>query len=206
MTADWLEKQLNDPPSDMSAEICSSIRKMTSEGKAQMLGDEKQTGLFYLYLMGDNYSIISEKTGWAVEIVAVTALKYRWYEKKTACDLVNERDGAKYILKCTMSSMLAACAHEIQKQSKDLMSGKIEASECKFLPKNIKELQSFMMIVSQIFELNVKNENSVTVNIANVVPQQQSVTAKDDVKVIEAEKVPENRMDKFKLLRESENK
>ena len=62
------------------------------------------------------------------------------------------------------------------------------------------------MIVSQIYELNVKNENSVTVNIANVVPQQQSVTAKDDVKVIEAEKVPENRMDKFKLLRESENK
>ena len=209
MTADWLEKQLQTPPSDMSTEICESIKKSISESKAQMLGPEKEVGPFYLYLMGDSYESVAEKTGWSLEIIAVTALKFRWYEKKNACSLVSEKEGAKYVLKSAMSAMLAATAHVLTQQSKDVMSGKLDASECRYIPKNVKELQSFMNVVSQIYELNSKNENNqnVTVNIANVGSNQQpAIVAQEDVKVIEAEKVPEDRMSKFRLLRESESK
>jgi hypothetical protein len=205
----WLEDQLQNPPDDFTDKVFASIYRASQEGRIHSLDAEKEVGLFCLYLMGDSYENISEKTGWSLDTVAITALKYRWYEKRGACSVTNESEGAQQVLKGMLSNMLAATAHEISRQTKDIMSGKIDASECKIIPKGVRELQQFVQVVSQVYQLESKKDQQgtvVNVNVAQVSNGQQQVTANTEpIKVIEQAK-PEDRLAKFKILRESEEK
>lgn len=201
----WLEEKLENAPLDMDASVKAAIRKSIAEGRAQMLSAEKEAGPFYLYLIGDSYETVAEKTGWSVDVIAITALRFHWYEKKLSCGLSSDDDGAKQVLKSAMSAVLAATAHVLTEQAKNVMSGKIDASECKIIPKSVKELQMFVQTVSQIYEMNEKNEQNqvVNVNIANL-PQQQPAVKEEPMKTIDA--APQDRLSKFRLLRESEEK
>lgn len=202
MSNDWLSKALDIPSPDMSEEDVKLARKALDSGRGFMLSKEKETGPFYLYMMGCSYEDVSEKTGWSRDIIIFTALHEHWHAKKLALELSDDKESVRHVLKQTMSSLLVATAHSIMQQSKDVISGKMLASDSKLIPSNMKDLEKFVMIMDKIYELSAKFENNqpnINVNIANVQPNAQPSMVTD----IAHQALPGDRMGKFKLLKES---
>ena len=208
MSLNWLEEALQNPPPDFTEEIKNAIGKAKEQGKVVMLADEKAAGPFFLYFLGDSYATVSEKTGWSLDIIGVTAIRNHWYEKKRASSGLDDKDAARNVMKEAASSMLAAVAHTLIAQSRDVLSGKLDASDCKIIPKNMKDLALFMQMVSQIYDLAQKpemppNAPNFNVNILNN-PGSPTQVQSAPIPVALPESTEESRLERFKRLKEME--
>jgi hypothetical protein len=187
----------------MSEEEIRIAQRANEKGTAAKLSFEKETGPFYLYVMGDSYSSVAEKTGWSKEIIIVTALHNKWHSKRLALELADDKESVKHVLKSSMTALLAASAHAITQQSRDVLSGKVSAEDAKFIPKNMKDLEKFVQIMDKVYQLTEALEKpSIQVNIAN------TGTGTTNVQAVDAAPLalpPGDRMEKFKLLKAKED-
>jgi hypothetical protein len=208
MSLSWLEEALQNPPLDFTEEMIKAIAQAKDQAKVVMLSHERESGPFFLYFMGDSYSTVSEKTGWGLDVIGVTALRNHWYEKRKITSGLDDKESARKVMKEAASSMLAAVAHTLISQSRDVLSGKLDASECKMIPKNMKDLVLFMQMVSQIYDLAQKpdmqpQQPNVNVQILNNPGSPAQIQAKSSGEVLSLEAPKEeSRLERFKKLKE----
>jgi hypothetical protein len=189
----------------MTDEDVKIAQRSNEKGTAAKLSNEKETGPFYLYIMGDSYAQVSEKTGWSREIIIITALHNKWHSKRLALDLADNKESVKHVLKSSMTALLAASAHAITQQSRDVLSGKTAIEDAKFIPKNMKDLEKFVQIMDKVYQLTENFEQpAIQVNIANTGTGTTNVQANE-----QNPRYPElpsaDRMEKFKLLKAKED-
>ncbi len=111
--------------------------------KAFPLSQESETAPFLLFLLGETLEQISEKTNYPKETLALTARKYNWISRKTA--FAGEQETVvSQIQKNIVNTLLVASSIAIQKELAMVISGEIDATQCKFIPKNVSGLRQLI--------------------------------------------------------------
>jgi len=165
---------LNSPAPDMAHSQLSTLRKELERGSGGILSNEKEQGPFMLYLLGNNYTQISEQCGWPINTILLTAIKNQWYEKKQLLNLNEDKEAAQYVLKSAVNTMLATTTAVIMKQMQEIMRGELKPADCKYIPKDIYGLEKFMSVVNQLHKITTVDDKdkghvqNVNVNIANL--------------------------------------
>lgn len=114
------------------------------------LAADKEAGPFLLYCCGDDIDTIAAKTNVPKDIVAVTALHYRWADK--AAVLVGDKGagGAMAIRREMANTLLIATFVAMQKQLGEVVAGRADASTCPLIPTSLGALEKLMAMVEAV--------------------------------------------------------
>lgn len=135
---------------DYPQERVTSLLSLLQRGSISYLSPEKEAAPFLFYSCGDDLTTIALKTNYPLEVIQLTALKYRWPIK--AKELANEagKIGLEGIQLDIAKSLLIATNILMQRQLADVIAGRAKASECPLLPKNIHGLEKLMNIITSL--------------------------------------------------------
>jgi hypothetical protein len=160
---------LKKPAPDIPNEYVELLIKHVKQGAATFLSNDKEKGPFAMYLMGYDYMEIADQSGWPIETIILTSLKYKWFNKKRLLELHDEKEAAQFVLKETVNTMVAATVQVIERDMQKLMRGEI--NESKYIPKDIYSMEKFLNIVGQLNNFGYadkKQVQNINVNVANL--------------------------------------
>jgi hypothetical protein len=160
-------------PPDMAQSQIASLKKELERGSGGVLSSEKEQAPFMMYLLGSDYTQISDQCGWPVNTILLTAIKNQWYEKKQMLQFTEEKQSAHHVLKSAVNTMLATTTAVIMKEMQQIMKGELAAANCKYIPKDIYGLEKFISVVNQLHKITETDKDkghvqNVHVNIANL--------------------------------------
>lgn len=130
------------------------VRKLVTAGSISYLSPEKEVGPFMLFLLGDSLEAVAEKTQYPRDIILVTAAHYRWDEKKSVLvQTGKESELIKDIEKNLLNMMLLATYKAFSKEIGEVMAGKKNASDCRFIPSSMQGLGKLLEMVEKANKL-----------------------------------------------------
>ena len=185
LPAEWKAELAHLPDADVRR-----LENMLERGITHPLSEDKEPGVFVLFVMGKSIEEISVMTGTPKDVMTLTYLKYRWADKKNtlmSAGLEKLLDG---MMKNMANLMLAATNQHLTEQVIGVMSGKIPFEKCTFLPRSGHGVQQLMDMVKNVnkmdAEVNGKSGNTI-VQAQNVQINQALEPAKEEVRRIPRE-------------------
>ena len=176
------------------AELKDSIESRIRKGLLGPLAVEREAGAFMLYCIGNDFADISLKTNFPVDVLYVTAAHYDWIGKSAALRNKLGDFNPLHIQKDLTNSLMITTYLAIQEQLAEVLSGRKKASECPLIPKNIKDLERFMAMISNVYTPETTG-NGTTVHAQNV-----QIINNPEIKQVSPEKEAERAV-KYKVLR-----
>lgn len=120
--------------------------------KSRSLSLETETGPFLLFLMGDSITAIADKVQYPKEVLAVTARTNNWVERKAAFTATGINVPGE-IQKNLVNMILATTYLAVKGELAMVMKGERDASQTRFVPKNIGALQTLIEMVNSVNSL-----------------------------------------------------
>lgn len=125
------------------------------------LSPEKEVGPFMLYLLGRDHDSIAVECGIPRDIVLATAVHYRWREKRIAIvEVGKESELIKEVEKNLINSLLLATWRLAMQEVGQVMSGKLPAAACRFVPHSMQGLEKLLAIAERVNKLIAADEVS----------------------------------------------
>jgi hypothetical protein len=103
---------------------------------------------FLLFLLGDSIEQVAETTGTPADVMYLTAIKYCWPQKRDELAKMGQANLIAQLQKHTLNKILVATSMVIDKQLKDVISGKLPAEKCSLIPRNIHGLGALMEMIT----------------------------------------------------------
>lgn len=172
--ANPLLKLLEVPPPDIPLSYIDALKKELERGSGSVLSTEREQGPFMLYLLGNSYLDIASQSGWPLNVILLTSLKNKWFEKKSMLELEDQKEAARHVIKQAVNAMLATTTAVIMKQMQQIMKGELDPAECKYIPKDVYGMEKFLSVAQQLHKLTEKSDNksihNINVQVANLPP------------------------------------
>lgn len=152
-------------------ERVTSLLSLLQRGGISYLSPDKEAGPFLLYSCGDDLEKIAQKTNYPLEVIQLTALRYKWPDKVVALSKEVGAIGLEGVQLEMAKNLLIATYIVMQKQLADVIAGRADARECQLLPKNIHGLEKLMNIIENLKPKEDKNSpmtfngNNIQVNL-----------------------------------------
>ena len=107
------------PPIDPSLEGDSLVlvREKVTLGVFSPLGPERESGVFLLFLLGDDIEGVAFKTGIPKDVIVATADKYQWEKKRSQILAGEENEPVKGLQKNITNMILVATYVAVKKES-----------------------------------------------------------------------------------------
>jgi hypothetical protein len=180
-----LKNELNLPQEKVDSLVSSINNRHVAP-----LSPDKEIGPFLLFCTGDDLQTISVKTNYPIDIVIVTAIYYRWYEKAAKLGLTDSDATIETIKQDITKTLLVATSVSVKKMLGDVIAGRTEGKDCALIPKNVSALMTMLSALEGKKEepagkgsvTNIKAEN---VQILNPGPEKEE---KGEVVRISADK------------------
>lgn len=133
----------------LPSERVESLKRMLAQKAVSHLSPERESGPFLLYCLGDDINTIAAKTSFPIEVIALTAMYYKWNEKIELYNKIRDKNPAE-IQKDLVNSLLVATYVGISRELGDVIAGKKDAAECKLIPREIKDLEKLIAMVQSV--------------------------------------------------------
>ena len=179
LPAEWKAELAHLPDADVRR-----LENLLERGITHPLPEDKENGVFVLFVMGKSVEEISVMTGTPKDVMTLTYLKYRWAEKKNTLMSAGIDKLLDGMMKNIANLMLAATNKHLNEQVIGVMSGQIPYEKCTFLPRSGHGVQQLMDMVRNVnrmdAEVNGKSGNTI-VQAQNVQINQQPAEQKSEV-------------------------
>lgn len=151
-------------------------RKLQSQGSASHLSTEQEAGPFMMFLFGDDVEGIAAKTHYPKDVVLLTALHYKWEEKRELLvEKGKESELVKNIEKSLLNNILLATYQAINKDVGEVIAGKKQAQDSKFIPQSMQALKSLLEMVEKANKLVAAGNEPAPAPAATTVVHAQNV-------------------------------
>lgn len=150
----------------MNAAIARGDQTMAI-AKMHPLSDGAELGPYLFFLMGETIQEISDKTGLPKEILALSARKHNWAERREKFT-GNGRTVPQEMQRQMANSLLVATFMAVSEEVKGVMSGEIHPSQAKFIPKNLNGLQTLVQMVTAISSAEEPKKGSTVIKAENI--------------------------------------
>jgi hypothetical protein len=133
-------------PQEKITHLLSGLKNKT----ISYLSPDKESGCFLLYACGSSYEEIAVKTSYPVDIIMLTAIYYRWYEKVVALGIIDTKNSTSELQKDLLSTLLVATSVSIKKQLGDVIAGRADPKFCPLIPKTPQALKQLMDMINEM--------------------------------------------------------
>jgi hypothetical protein len=133
-------------PQEKITNLLSGLKNKT----ISYLSPDKETGCFLLYACGSSYEEIAIKTSYPVDIIMLTAIYYRWWEKVATLGIIDTNNSTSELQKDLLNTLLVATSVSIKKQLGDVIAGRIDAKHCPLIPKSPLALKQLMDMINEM--------------------------------------------------------
>lgn len=163
----------------LSADARKVAQLAAKEGRqtATWLSPEKDAAPFNLFLQGYDHEEISAILNLPLEMVVMTALRYRWDKRKRQLGIKDGHDAAEQMLNILIDSQLSVSVMAIQEELREIAAGKIKPSQSKYAAKDVKSVQLLMQSAAALHKIQLGfvpiggSQSQVNVQVNNAAPQ-----------------------------------
>lgn len=153
------------------------VSKAIRNGNISWLSPDVQFSFYTWFAIGKTLQEVSELTEYPYEIIVLTALKYDWIAKREAGKAGKEL--VEQVSIENVNNTLALTKLAIDQEIREVMSGKKDARQSMYVPKNSSQLKEFLTLVAQIN--NVQNMLSAPPKAPQVVVQNNTQVNNDKI-------------------------
>lgn len=174
LPVEWREQLSAFPEADIRR-----LENLLERGITSPLSEDKENGVFVLFVMGKSVEEIAIMTGTPKDVMTLTYLKYRWAEKKTTLMAAGIDKLLEGMMKNMANLMLSATNKYLTEQVIGVMSGQIPFEKCTFLPRSPHGVQQLMDMVRNVNKMDaaVNGNSGNTIIQANQVQVNQQIEA-----------------------------
>lgn len=123
------------------------VRRLVRQGQASPLAAERETAPFLMFLAGDSLDEIAYKQQIPRDIIEVTAVHYKWEDKKQVFG--GSGLNLSVVLQKKIADTLLITAYtQVLKDMADVSAGRKDAKDCLFIPKSTAALSQLMEFVN----------------------------------------------------------
>lgn len=147
-------------------EVVRRVEGLLAKSQTGPLPNDREFGPFLLFALGDSIDEVAAKTGIPVDVVYLTAISYRWMEKREELARKGNVQLIMALQRQLVNNLLVATQASVLKQVGEVMSGKLAPEKCSLIPRSLHGLKALMEMVSDINNLVAANEaapNNTTV-------------------------------------------
>ena len=149
----------------LNANEYASTKHLITTGLSGPLTEEKQRKYYPWFLLGKSFKEISELTDIPIGIIVLTACQYDWWTKKDQAEK-DDTSIIEDITKNNMNNLLMLTQLAINNEVADVLTGKKDARDSKYVPQSLNQMKEFMTVVLQVN--NVKNLLSVKTPLVQI--------------------------------------
>lgn len=121
-----------------------------AKGQLSFLSPDKEAGPFLLYYVGSSFEEVALKTGYPVDLIYMTAMRYEWIKKSETLRRDSILSGMDLVKEDLLQSLLIATQVVVQKELADVIAGRKDAKDCALLPKNINGLKQLVEMIDSL--------------------------------------------------------
>jgi hypothetical protein len=162
-------------------EEAKRIESLVALGKTAPLTLDKETGPFFLFVLGDSIEEVAVKSGTPKDVMYLTYLAYNWEGRRTELLRQGSTQMIATLQKQLVNNLLVATTKCVMKQVTDIMSGSGDPEKCPMVPRSLSGLRTLMDMVIMANKLvapeDAPSKPGTTVINANNVQVNQGVEA-----------------------------
>jgi len=177
---------------ELSPEAQNRLLTQFQHKSISYLSPEKEAAPFMFYCLGNDMEKIALKTNYPPEVIMLTAMYYRWPEKKVVLQREQIDMVPAELQKDLTNSLLVATVIEVQKQLADVAAGRKSAKDCPLIPTSMLEMEKLVGLVERVNKLkgtgpavpgnNVIRAENVQINQNQQIPAGKGEPAKSSRK------------------------
>jgi hypothetical protein len=137
-------------PLNLPDKVAHGLLERVNRREVAYLSPEKEAAPFLFYCLGDDFKKIALKANYPIEVIMLTAMYYKWPEKKEVLQKAHVDMVPREIQKDITNSLLVATYMTVQRQLADVMANRKKAEDCPLIPNNMLALEKLMMMIEQL--------------------------------------------------------
>jgi hypothetical protein len=147
------------------ADVVRRVEGLVVRGQTAPLQSDREIGPFLLYVIGDTIEEVATKTGIPVDVVYLTAIAFRWEEKRAALAKQGNVAVVTALQKQLVNNLLIATQASILRQVGEVMSGRLPPEKCSLIPRSLQGLKTLLEMVKEVNTMVSAGDTKTSTNV-----------------------------------------